>query len=80
MSESGLSELSVGCDCLGANAAHRVMTGKGCARATRTHKHILQALWQILLPMFYTYLDGVDVIMRAELSDVCTFIDTNHIA
>ncbi|KAK2144422.1 hypothetical protein LSH36_758g00014 [Paralvinella palmiformis] len=80
MSESGLSELSVGCDRLGANAAHRVMTGKGCARATRTHKHILQALWQILLPMFYTYLDGVDVTRRLKLSDVCISIYDDHIA
>ena len=61
MSESGLSELWVGCDLLGANAAQHVMGGKGYARAIRTHKLTLQALWQLLLPRLYTYLDGADV-------------------
>ena len=28
----------------------------------------------------YTYLDGVDVALRAELSEVCTSIDADHIA
>ena len=80
MSESGLSELWVGCDLLGANAAQNVMKGKGYARAIRTHKLTLQALWQLLLPRLYTYLDGVDVTLRDELSNVCTTIDTDHIA
>lgn len=70
MVNSGLSELWVKCDLLGANAAQHVMAGKGYARAMRTHKLILQALWQLLLPRFYTYLDEVDVTLRAELSDL----------
>jgi len=41
---------------------------------------IIQALWQILLPCFYTYLDGVDVTLRAKFSDICTSIDDDHIA
>ena len=36
------------------------MDGKGYARAMRTHKLTLQAIWQLLLPRFYTYLDDVD--------------------
>jgi len=56
------------------------MGGKGYARAIRTHKLTLQALWQLLLPQLYTYLDGVDVALKAELSDVCTSIDADHIA
>ena len=40
----------------------------------------LQAIWQVLLPWLSTYLDGVDVTLRAELSDVCTSIDAYHIA
>ncbi|KAK2147105.1 hypothetical protein LSH36_570g07037 [Paralvinella palmiformis] len=67
MSESGLSELLVGCDLFGANAV-----GKVYAHASRTRKPTLQALWQIFLPWLYAYLDGVDVTLRAELSDVCT--------
>ena len=56
------------------------MAGKGYARTIRTHKPTLQALWQLLLPQLYAYLDGVDVALRAELSDVCTSIDADHIA
>ena len=64
---------------MGANAAENVMDGKGYARATRTHKLTLQALWQLLLPRFYTYLDVVDDTLRAELSDGCTSIDLDSI-
>ena len=66
MNQSGLCELWVECDLLGANAAQYVMDGKSYARAMRTHKLTLQALWQLLLPRFYTYLDDT---LRAELSD-----------
>ena len=55
------------------------MDGKGDARAMRTHKLTLQALWQLLLPRFYTYLDVVDDTLRAELSDGCTSIDLDSI-
>ena len=68
MSESGLSELWVGCDLLGANAAQHAMAGKGYARAMRAHKITLQALWQVLLPRLYTYLDEIDVTLRVELT------------
>ncbi len=80
MSESGLSELWIGCDLLGINATQYIMAGTGYLRATRTHKLTLQALWQLRLPQLYTYLDGVDVALRAELSEVCTYIDADHIA
>jgi len=80
MSESGLSELWVGCGLLGANAAQQVMAGKGYARAIRTHKLTLQALWQLLLPRLYTYLDSIYTALTAELSDVCTSINADHIA
>ena len=65
---------------LASNAAQHVMAGKGYARAIRTNKLTLQAIWQLLLPQLYTYLDGVDVALRAELSEVCTSIDADHIA
>ncbi|KAF3840328.1 hypothetical protein F7725_019045 [Dissostichus mawsoni] len=55
----------------GANAAQHVMAGKGYAHAIRTHKLTLQALWRLLLPRLCTYLDEVDVTLRAELSDLC---------
>ena len=80
MSDSGLSELWVECGLLGTNAAHNVMSGKGYARAIRTHKLTFQAHWQLLLPRLYTYLDGVDVTLRAELSDLSTSIDADGIA
>ena len=80
MSESGLSELWIGCDLLGSNATQHIMAGTGYACATRTLKLTLRALWQPLLPQLYTYLDGVDVAQRAELSEVCTSIDADHIA
>ena len=79
MSESGLSDLWIGCDLLGINATQHIMAGTGYLRATRTHKLTLQALWQLLLPQLYTYLDGIDVTLRAELSAVCTSIDADHI-
>ena len=79
MNQSGLCELWVECDLLGANAAQHVMDGKGYARAMRTHKLTLQALWQLLLPRFYTYLDDVDDTLRAEFSDGCTSIDVDSI-
>ena len=44
VSESGLSELWVGCAFLKANAAQHVMAGKEYARAIRTHRPALQAL------------------------------------
>ncbi len=50
------------------------------SRATRTRKLTIQALWQLLLPQLYTYLDGLDVKLRDELSEVCTSIDADHIA
>ena len=56
------------------------MAGKGCARAFRTHKQTLHAHWQLHLPQLYAYLDVVDVALRAELSEVCTSIDADHIA
>ena len=68
MGESGLSELWIACDRLGINVAEHIMAGKGYASAIRTHKLTLHALWQLLLPHLYTYLDGVDVALRAELS------------
>ncbi|KAK5936226.1 hypothetical protein CgunFtcFv8_027647 [Champsocephalus gunnari] len=80
MVDSGLSELWVKCDLMGANAAQHVMAGKGYARVIRTHKLTLQALWQLLLPRLYTYLDEVDVTLRAELSDLCQSVDADHIA
>ena len=35
---------------------------------------------QLLLPQLYTYLDEVDVTLRAELADLCQSIDADHIA
>ena len=80
MSEFGLSELGKGCDILESNAAQHIMAGNRYARDIRTHKLTLHADWQLLLPLLYTYLDGVDVALRAELSEVCTSIDADHMA
>lgn len=80
MVDSGLRELWVKCDLLGANAAQHVMAVKGYSRAMRTHKLTLQALWQLLLPQLYTYLDEVEVTLRVELADLCQSIDADHIA
>ena len=80
MSDSGLSELWVECDILGANAAQNVMGGKGYARAIRIHKLTLQALWQLLLPWLHAYLEGIDLTLRAELLHLSTVIDADHIA
>ena len=80
MRESGLSELWIACALLGGNAAQHIMAGKGYARAIRTHKLTLQAIWQLLLPQLYTYMDGIGVALKAELSEVCTSIDADHIA
>ena len=80
MSDSGLSELWVECDILGANAAQNVMGGKGYARAIRIHKLTLQALWQLLLPRLHAYLEGIDLTLRAELLHLSTVIDADHIA
>ena len=81
MVDSGLSELWVKCDILGANSAQHVMAGKGYAHVTRTHKLTLQTLWQLPLLQLYTYLDEVDVTLRAELLDLCQSVDAvDHIA
>ena len=64
---------------MGPNDAQHVMARKWYVRATRTHKPTIQALWQILPLWLYTYLDGVDATLRADFSDVCTSIDTDHI-
>ena len=80
MVDSGLSELWVKCDLLGANAAQHVMAGNGYAHAMTTHKLTLQALWQLLLLRLYAYLDGVDVTLRAVLSDLCQSTDADDIA
>ena len=51
------------------------MAGKGYTHAIRMHKLTLQAV-----PRLYTYLDGIDVALRAELSDVSTYMDADRIA
>ena len=67
MDESGLRELWIECDVLGANSAQHVMAGKGYARSLRTHKLTLQALWQVLLPRLNDHLDSVDVNLRTQI-------------
>ena len=64
MDESGLRELWIECDVLGANSARHVMAGKGYAWSLRTHKLTLRALWQVLLPRLNDHLDSVDVNLR----------------
>ena len=80
MEESGLSELWVECDVVCANAAQNVISGKGYARAMRTHKLTLQALWQLLLPQLSAHLDSVDVELRAELDSLGKSSDTEAIS
>ena len=67
MDKSGLRELWIECDVLGANSAQHVMAGKGYARSRRTHKLTLQALWQVLLPRLNDHLDSVDVNLRTQI-------------
>ena len=80
MEETGLCELWVECDVLGANSAQNVLSGKGYRRAMRTHKLTLQALWQVLLPQLNAQLDSVDVELRAELDSLVKSSDTEDIA
>ena len=70
MEESGLCELWVEYDVLGANAAQNVISGKDYARAMRTHKLTLQTLWQLLFPQLSAHLDSVDVELMAELDSL----------
>ena len=44
MSDSGLSELWVGCNIVETNAAQNIINGKGHACLMRVHKLTLQAL------------------------------------
>ncbi|KAF3851701.1 hypothetical protein F7725_013473 [Dissostichus mawsoni] len=76
MVDSGLRELWVKRDLLGANAAQheRGMHMPGA------HKLTLHALWRLLLPRLCTYLEEVDVTLRAELSDLCQSVDADYIA
>ena len=62
------------------NAAQNIINGKGHACLMRVHKLTLQALWQLLLPRFHNYLNGVDTILRNEPPDVCKSIDGENIA
>ena len=48
-----------------------------CHKDTQTY---IQALRQLLIPQLYTYTDALDVILRAELSDASTAVDTDGIA
>ena len=80
VSHSGLNELWVECDILGANDAQNVMGGKGYARAIMIHKLTLQAVWQLLLPRLNAFLRGIDLTLRADLLDLSTVIDADHIA
>ena len=58
----------------------RCLHGKGYARAIRTHKVTLQALWQLLLPQLSAHLDSVDVELRAELDSLGKSSDTEAIS
>ena len=80
MEESGLCELWVECDVLGANAVQNVISDKGYACAMRTHKLTLQTLWQLLLPQLSAHLDSVDVELRAELDSLGPSSDTGAIS
>ena len=80
MEESGLCELWVEYDVLGANAAQNVISGKDYARAMRTHKLTLQTLWQLLFPQLSAHLDSVDVELRAELDSLGPSSDTEAIS
>jgi len=60
--------------------AQNVISGKGYARAMRTHKLTLQASWQLVLPQLSAHLDCVDVELRAELDSLGKWSDTEVIS
>ena len=80
MEESGLCELWVECDVLGASAAQNVMSGKGYACPMRTHKLTFQALWQILLPQMKAHMDTTDIALIAELNSLEMSSDAESIS
>lgn len=45
------------------------MAGKAYARAIRMHKMTLQALWQLILPQLYSYLDEHDTELKEKLQN-----------
>ena len=57
MQDSGLTDVWIESGILGANAAQHVMGGKAYARGIRIHKMTLQALWQLLIPQLYDFLE-----------------------
>ncbi len=58
MEDSGLCDLWVEADVLGANAAQNVKSGKCYNCAMRAHKLTLQALWLLHLPLGFCHLDS----------------------
>lgn len=67
MEDCGLTDVWIETGILGINAAQHAMAGKAYARAIRVHKITLQALWQLLLPQLYSYLDEHDKELKEKL-------------
>ena len=55
---------------LGSVTVERVMSGKDYAKATRTHKITMQALWELLLPQLLTFLHDHDRELEKTITDL----------
>ena len=75
--DSGLAHVWTESGILGPNTLDHAMSGKDYAKAIRTHKITLQAMWQLLLPQFLDYLDVHDKDLKEYLLDNSQSDDIN---
>ena len=68
MEDSGLVHVWTEANLVGQTTAEKVMSGKDYAKGIRCHKLTLQAVWQILLPQFLTYLQENDTQLSHRLT------------
>lgn len=70
MRDSGLSEIWIESGVLGAGSVEKVLEGKAYSKAMRVHKLTYQALWRILMPRFFEYLEKSHKTVSQKLKDV----------
>ena len=68
--DTGLSNAWEESGMLGSGTVERVMSGKDNAKATRTHKITMQALWELLLPQLLTFLHDHDRELEKTITDL----------
>ena len=77
MQDSGLGEIWTESCFLGDNSVQQIMAGKSYARSVRAHKLTFQALWHILIPKLYSYLEEVDKDYKTDLLENVQEYDTS---